>query len=191
MIYGKLFKKLYTGSMVGKGFAVFSLMPYVISHMEPDKEGEEFVVLNPEILATTFGATEKEVQKAIEFLCAPDPKTDTEGNEGRRLMPRSRYLFWVVNGKFYRRIQDEEDRREKAAARQQKHRDKKLARGTNKNAGLPLIGEETHVRNGTPDPVVEAAMAREAQTPAMVWDEVTAPPGAPSAAPKKKEDDDW
>jgi hypothetical protein len=159
MIYGKLFKKLYTGSMVGKGLGAFALMPYVVAHMEPDRDREEFVMLNPELLATTFGTTEKVVQEAIDFLCKPDPKTDTPGEDGRRLVQKSRYLYWVVNGKHYREIQNEEERREKAALRQQKHRDKKAAKevlAASKAERVPLMAGETKylqdVKNGVVSP---------------------------------------
>ena len=134
MIYGKLFKKMFTGSMVGKGAPVFAMMSYVIANMAPDKEGEEFVILNPTILAATIGEPIAVIEGAIATLCAPDDGTDTPGHDGCRLVKKAPFLYWVVNGKLFRGIIDEDDAREKAAERQRRHRDKKAALETLKAA---------------------------------------------------------
>ena len=122
LIYGKVFGSLFEGSMVGAGAEVFALMAYVISHMQPNKEREEFVKLNPDILGPIIGETSEVMQGAIDYLCAPDLKTSTPGHEGRRLVKREAYLYWVVNGKHYREVKNEEDRRIKAADRQARWR---------------------------------------------------------------------
>ena len=109
--------------MVGAGAHVFALMAYIISHMQPDKEREEHVKLNPDVLGPIIGESTQRMQDAIDYLCAPDPKTSTPGNEGRRLVKVVPYLYWVVNGKYYREIINEADRRAKAAHRQAKHRE--------------------------------------------------------------------
>ena len=96
--------------MVGAGAHVFALMAYIISHMQPDKEREEHVKLNPDVLGPIIGESTQRMQDAIDYLCAPDPKTSTPGNEGRRLVKVVPYLYCVVNGKYYREIINEADR---------------------------------------------------------------------------------
>jgi hypothetical protein len=153
MIYGKIFTKMYAGSMVGAGLGVFALMPYVISAMRPDKDREEYVTLNPDLLAAVFGTTPEVMIKAIEYLCAPDTRTTTPGEEGRRLVRVEPFLYRVVNGKYYREIMDEEDRRLKAAKRQAEFRSRKAVKKARK--GKPLPGEKAYVagvENGTIDP---------------------------------------
>ena len=123
-MYGKSFDSKYTGSMVGKGFASFALLDYVIANMKPDKTVGFQVDLNSTILATVFGEPEERVIQAIEFLCAPDPKTRTPGDEGRRLVKVGTFSYRVVNGVKYDKIRNEEDRREQNRLAQQRHRDK-------------------------------------------------------------------
>ena len=123
-MYGKSFDSKYTGSMVGKGFASFALLDYVIANMKPDKTVGFKVDLNSTILATVFGEPEERVVAAIEFLCSPDPKTRTPGDEGRRLVKVGTFSYRVVNGVKYDKIRNEEDRREQNRLAQQRHRDK-------------------------------------------------------------------
>ena len=118
LIYGKIFGTMFEGSMRKAGSDVFAVMAYVISHMQPDKTREEFVHLNPDALADAIGETPERMQKAIDYLCAPDPKTTTPNEDGRRLIKQAPYLYWVVNGKHYRLIMNEEERRVRNATRQ-------------------------------------------------------------------------
>jgi hypothetical protein len=145
-IYGKIFASMFEGSLIGSGSHVFAVMAYVISHMQPASSGEEYVRLHPQLLATAIGEKEADMAKAIAFLCKKDAATTTEAEEGRRLVLESPYLYRVVNGKYYRGLMNEEDRRTKAAIRQKRFRDKKAGKS------LPLAGETTYVKgleNGT------------------------------------------
>lgn len=120
------------------GSPVFAVMAYVISHMQPDKAREEFIHLNPEVLHDAIGDPVEVMQGAIDYLCAPDAKTTTPGEDGRRLVKKTPYVYWVVNGKHYRRMMDEEDRRMKAAERQAKCRSEKKESA----ATVTLTGKE-------------------------------------------------
>lgn len=111
--------------MYGAGAHVFAVMSYVISHMQPDKDREEYVRLNPALLADVIGEDEVRILAAIDFLCQEDKETTSPDEEGRRLVLKSPYIYWVVNGRHYRELKDEEDRLEKAAIRQQRYRDRK------------------------------------------------------------------
>lgn len=118
---------MYEGSLVGSGALVFSVMGYVIAKQRPAGEiGKQRmeVLLNPKVIAPILGEMEAGVQKAIEFLCAPDPLTTTPGEEGRRLVKIGNFQYWVVNGWKYRQERQAEIRREQNRLAQQRYRAK-------------------------------------------------------------------
>lgn len=159
-MYGKSFDSKYTGSMVGKGFASFALLDYVIANMKPDKTVGFQVDLNSTILSTVFGEPEESVVRAIEFLCSTDPKSRTPDEEGRRLVKVGTFSYRVVNGVKYDKIRNEEDRREQNRLAQQRHRDKRKnprrsvvtipPTGTIPDGGVSLVArqEDAAERNG-------------------------------------------
>lgn len=107
-MYGKCFDSMYKGSMIGKGAVVFAVMGYVISHQKPP----DFIVeLNPQLLAFILGEPVEKVEEAIAVLASPDPKSRSEGHEGRRLIKVGTYAYEVVNGKAYHEIRTAEDLR--------------------------------------------------------------------------------
>lgn len=124
-MYGKHFSSMYEGSMVGSGSHVFALMGYIIAHWKPDETVGGQVRLNPTVLATIFGETEERVQNAIDFLCAPDPRSTTPDEDGRRLVKIGQFDYRVVNAAKYAAIKHAEEQREANRTRQAKHRDKK------------------------------------------------------------------
>jgi hypothetical protein len=141
-MYGKHFASMYTGSMVGSGAIVFAVWGYVIANARPDADVGTQVELNPRLLATILGETVPAVQGAIDRLCSPDAESRTKECEGKRLVRLGQFDYQVVNGEKYRRIRDEEMRREANREYQRKHR----ARRKDKNAGKPLPGETAYVR---------------------------------------------
>lgn len=130
MGYGKAWESMYTGSMVGKGTDVFAVWGYVISTMRVTNL-EAFVELNPDLLAFQLGASVEEMEQAIVFLSAPDPKSRTKDHDGRRLVPIDPELtggpqqYLVVNGYKYRYTKDEQEKRAKNRDRQRVFRAKK------------------------------------------------------------------
>jgi hypothetical protein len=124
-LYGKHFSSMYTGSMIGAGFGPYAVMGYVISNQQPDKTVGFQVELNPKLLAAIFGEEESTVEKAIEFLCNPDPKSRTPAEEGRRLVRLGQFAYRVVNGIAYAHLRNEEQRREQNRAAQERWRKKK------------------------------------------------------------------
>lgn len=151
-MYGKHFSSMYEGSMVGAGSHVFALMGYVIANQKPDKQVGAQVRLNPVLLATIFGEKEDLVQDAIDFLCAPDPKSTTPAEGGRRLVKIGQFDYRVVNGAKYLAIRNEEARREQNREAQRRKREKEQ--------GKALPGEKAYV-------VAEKAGASEAQLAAL------------------------
>lgn len=124
--------------MIGAGAVVFAVMGYVIANGVPDRKVGMQVELNPKLLAFILGETEKDVGKAIEYLCKEDSNSRTDTHDGRRLIRLGQFAYQVVNGAKYRAIRDEERRRE--TDRESKRRQRSAKRGT------PLAGEPAAVK---------------------------------------------
>lgn len=133
-MYGKVFTKMYEGSMVGAGADVFALWPYIIANA--DMQG--MVELNPPLIAFKLGMTEAEVVNVISKFLAPDPRSRSKELEGRKLECVGEFLYHVVNFEYYRKIRNAEDRREAVRGAVEKHRKAKR--------GQPLAGEVENVR---------------------------------------------
>jgi hypothetical protein len=135
-MFGKHFASLYEGSMVGAGAVVFAVWGYVIAKQVPDRKVGSQVRLNPKLLGMILGESEKDVGKAIEYLCQPDPASTSKESGGRRLVKLGEFDYQVVTGAKYRWIQNEEVRREQNRLAQERHRLKKRP-----NEGKKLPGE--------------------------------------------------
>lgn len=135
-MYGKHFASLYEGSMIGAGSHVFAVWGYVIANQEPDRQVGSQVRLNPKLLATIIGDTERRMVEAIEYLCKPDTKSTTRDKQGKRLVKLGEFDYQVVNGAKYRAIRDQETRREQNRQAQRRHRVRKT---------LPPAGEQEYV----------------------------------------------
>lgn len=108
--------------MVGAGSHVFAVWNYVIAKQEPDRVVGSQVRLNPKLLAAIIGDSEERMGAAIEYLCAPDPKSTTKGKDGRRLVRVGEFDYQVVNGARYRAIRDQEERRAQSREAKRKER---------------------------------------------------------------------
>lgn len=97
--------------MVGCGSAMFAVWPYVIAKMKPDVEMGAQVDLNPQLLAFILGEEQEVIEDVIEKLCAPDPKSRTPDEDGRRLIKVGQFTYQVVNGAKYISMRNDEDRR--------------------------------------------------------------------------------
>lgn len=124
-MYGKIFESLFKGSMVGSGALTFAVWGYVIATMKLDRAVGAQVELNPILLAAILGEDSGDIEKVIEKLCSPDPKSSTPTEEGRRLVRLGQFVYRVVNGEKYTRIRNEEERREQVRAAVERHREKK------------------------------------------------------------------
>lgn len=122
-MYGKFFASTFTGSMFGAGAHVFSVWGYVIANAV-----DGTVEVNPNLLASVIGTDAAHIQSALDYLCAPDPKSRTDTDEGRRLVYESGYQYRVVNHAAYRAIRNEEDRRAYNREAQRKHRASKAVK---------------------------------------------------------------
>lgn len=116
-MYGKTYESMYDGSMVGAGINVFAVWNYMIT-----KNRRGFIEVNPKLLAFTLGGSENEVEEALEYLCAPDPKSRSKLEDGRRLVKDGQYQYRMVNWEYYEKLRNENDRREYNRMKQAQYR---------------------------------------------------------------------
>jgi hypothetical protein len=115
--YGRHFRSMYTGSMVGMGTDVFAVWGYVIAHVR-----DGVVELNPRLLAGIFGSTREAMVKALSDLCAPDPESRNPDQEGRRLIHEQAYMYRVVSAEKYLELMRSMNAKDSNAERQAKYR---------------------------------------------------------------------
>ena len=106
-MFGKFFASTFTGSMVGAGPVPFAVWGYVVANTVDSQ-----VELNPRLLAAIIGTNEADIDAAIAYLCAPDPKSRTKDHDGCRLIREGEFAYRVPNHMTYRNILNESDRRE-------------------------------------------------------------------------------
>lgn len=107
-MFGKWFASAYTGSMMGAGAHVFAVWAWCIANA--DKSGT--VEINPPLLATLIGSSEDEILAAIDYLTAPDDRSRSDAEDGRRLVHVAAFTYEIVNHGAYRSMRSAEDRRE-------------------------------------------------------------------------------
>jgi hypothetical protein len=118
-MYGKHFESTYSGSMLGAGSDVFAVWGYVIAHTRNSQ-----VELNPQLLAVIIGAPPEAMEQAVSYLCAPDARSRSTNEDGRRLVREGQFAYRVVNHAEYAKIRNEDERREYNREAQRRHRDK-------------------------------------------------------------------
>jgi len=142
MIWRKHYRSMYEGSMIGAGAAVFALMGYVISHQEYERGLGCWVVrLNPALLSAVMGEKVDVIQKAIDYLCAPDKNSGSPLEEGRRLvgLGERSMEYRVVNGEKYQEMRDYEERKVQNREAQAKWRAMRKA-GSNGGSAPQVTG---------------------------------------------------
>lgn len=121
-MYGKIYESMFYGSMRGSGGAFFAIWSYIISHMKPDGNHGMKVEINPEVIAFLIGEPESVVKEKIALMCAPDPKSRSKEEEGRKLRSLGEYTYLVINGAAYNKIRNDVERREYNRVKQAEHR---------------------------------------------------------------------
>jgi hypothetical protein len=107
-MYGKWFSTVYEGSMVGAGALTFAVWGYCVAKADPESH---IVSLNPTLLSAILGEPVSGIEKTIELLSSPDPKSRCPDHEGRRLLHQGGHDYLVVTHSRYRGMKSEEDRR--------------------------------------------------------------------------------
>lgn len=124
-MYGKVFQSLYTGTLSGHAHEIL-----VFTNMIAFKDQDQYVDKHPRVIAAEVGLTVEEVQAAILNLEGPDPESRSPEQDGARIVRADEHRTWgwyVVNGAFYDKIRDREERREQNRLAQQRKREKEKA----------------------------------------------------------------
>lgn len=103
-MYGKIFESCFSGSMVGAGPTVFALWSYVISHAF-----ESLVEINPRLVAAIIGTTPEDIEKAIKYLCDPDPESRNKAHDGSRLVHQHAFIYLMPSWETYTKIRNAEE----------------------------------------------------------------------------------
>src|SRR3990172_2347070 len=109
-MYTKLYRGIVDGSLYGRREA---LTVFFVMLALADQEG--IVDVLPRKIADILGETEDFVTIGLAELSAPDPISRTPTAEGRRILPLNEHRTWgwkITNYEAYRKIRDEEQRRE-------------------------------------------------------------------------------
>lgn len=106
-MYGKIFKSMYQGSLLGAGANVYAVWGYVIANAY-----DSMVELHPVFVSQTLGMTRKDFDKTIKKLSEPDPDSRCQDHEGRRLIHMHEYWYMVPSWTHYQKLASEESRRE-------------------------------------------------------------------------------
>lgn len=94
--------------MMGAGPDVFAVWAYALANTGSTHQVE----LNPKLLCAVIGCRIERIEAAIEFLCAPDVKSKSKIEEGRRLVKVGEFEYFVPNHEAYTKIKDENGRRQ-------------------------------------------------------------------------------
>jgi len=116
-MYGKLFQRMYQGSMVGSGANVFAVWGYCIANADPESH---CVDLNPVLLSAVLGESVESITSAIQYLASPDPNSHNKDYEGRRIIPTTGFEYFLTSHEIYRNMTNNEDMR--AYFREQKRK---------------------------------------------------------------------
>ena len=152
--FSKVFSTIWGGSLHGhfEASAVFLVFLSLA-----DREGT--VDMTPQAIAGTTGWPLDFILKGIEELESPDPKSRTEGHEGRRILPLDSHRSWgwvITNYSLYRDKMRSADRTAYLAEKQREYRARKsttVNTSTNINQDKPIAEAEaesdTEAKNKT------------------------------------------
>jgi hypothetical protein len=152
--WGKLYERTFTGSLYRAGPMLISVWCYAIAHMRPPSGRVE---LNPAVLGDCLGASVADVSAALAQLCAPDPVSRSESENGRRLIQVGQFEYVAVNFLKYRDGRNQEDRREQNRAAQQRWREKQKGKNdVMADAGLQLTDKHSKPKSAQAEAEAEA-----------------------------------
>lgn len=122
-MYGKIFASMFKGSLYGQWEAIVTFTVMIVL---ADQHGE--VDMTAEALSAQTSIPLDIIQRGICQLEAPDPKSRTPDDEGRRIVRVSDARDWgwvITNYAHYRAIRTAEERREYFKQHKRKQRSKK------------------------------------------------------------------
>jgi hypothetical protein len=163
-MFGKIFASLWTGSMCGKADAQLVFV-YILANADADGMFDQ----TPEVIATLTGLSLEQVEAALALLTAPDPRSRSKAEEGRRLLlvdPARGWGWFIVNYAKYREMRDEEQRREQNRLATRRWREKQ--------SGSPML-TAAHGRSPVSNVSIGEPKQKQKQKQKQITDE-TLPP---------------
>lgn len=136
-MFAKIFHQIFDSSIADNYQARHVFMDLLVL---ADSDG--VVDMTPTAIARRTNVPLEVIEKAIEELSSPDHGTRTQEEEGRRIVPIDPARNWgwqIVNYHHYRRIRDEESRREYHREYRRKEREAKRP-AKKKSKPLPADG---------------------------------------------------
>ena len=164
MSYTKLFQSIITSTIWGEDDQ--TKIVWITLLALADKNGEVQGSL-PGVARMACVSTEA-VEKALSKFLSPDPYSRTTEDEGRRIEVIDGG-WHILNHKKYRDMASDEDRKEKAAIRQQRFRDRKK-RNAIVTPALPQ-NPQAEANTNTDSLIGETIVSPQAAT-APVWEEL-------------------
>lgn len=134
-MYVKLFTSIYQGTLRGnsKGLLVFTNL---LAHA--DKEG--VVDMHPRAIAEEIGLSIEEVRETLIMLESPDNESRSPEEQGRRIIRLDEHRAWgwvIVNYEKYRKIRNQEDRREQNRQSQKRFKERNKPQSAKVSQGKP------------------------------------------------------
>lgn len=139
--YGKFYAKTFTGSMRGAGAHVIALMAYCVANAKPP-DGE--LEINLDIVSFLIGEPEERMTEALAYLTAPDPRSRSKGDDGRRLVQVGEYRYRLVNWMEHREGRTVEEQRIYWRDKQMEYR----KRRKEQKRAAECEGAQEAIRNG-------------------------------------------
>jgi hypothetical protein len=146
--FSKVFSTIWGGSLHGhfEASAVFLVFLSLA-----DREGT--VDMTPQAIAGTTGWPLDFILKGIAELESPDPKSRTEGHEGRRILPLDEHRAWgwlITNYSLYRDKMRSADRTAYLAEKQREYRARakytSINKSTNINQDKPIADADADAK---------------------------------------------
>lgn len=108
--------------MVGKGAVYFAVWGYVIAKAKMGR-----LEINPVLLSAIIGCEKEAIEGALFDMQQPDPESRNKNYDGRKLVKEGQFQYFVPSHDYYRKMRDEDDRREYNRIKQREHRERKKA----------------------------------------------------------------
>ena len=146
-MFAKVFASLWQGSMVGR-----CDMQLVFIYMLANCDARGVFDQTPEVVSALTGIPLERVESAIKQLEAPDPRSRTATDDGRRITLLDEHRDWgwrIVNYGEYRNTRDEEARREQTREATRRWRDKSNPSTVNEDDSMSML-TVSNVSHGEP-----------------------------------------
>lgn len=139
-MFAKVFSQIFDSSIADNCRHRHVFMDFLVL---ADSDG--VVDMTLEAIARRTNVPLDQVTEAVAAFCAPDPRSNTPDEEGRRLLPIDERKPWgwqIVNYHHYRAIRDEEARRD--YHREYRRKEREAKRPKKKKPAKDPLGRKTN-----------------------------------------------